>query len=417
MQRLRFWWIIALVLISAPSLGVLADPGNGSDSGTPGEFALGYFDPTEQVEYLSYPQEAPLVALVESVTGDLETDVIRLINIEREAAGLLPVKANAILATIALAHSTFMRDQSCFLHQCITEPTVPDRALAAGYGPYGWGAPFVGEIIAAGFVDAATMVQAWMDSPGHRDIILDGQLREVGAGFVTGGYYGTYWTVDFGSQPNVLPVSINFGDVETQSCQVSLYLTNETVSDWGGIDFAPNIMVANDPAFTEAQWEAYSTQKPWTLPGGNGIKTFYVKYRDDNGDVVTSSADILLNEPIENDLVVSTNFLSFIYKLGEGFTTNPSRLVQVDNTTGDVPIRWTASSSDPWISLDATEGTTPGSVLLSISDFRTDTIGTTQTTVTITSPDAPDSIEQVTVIIQAVEQVHRVFLPCIARNR
>ena len=438
MKMLRFLWIIALVLAIAPSLNVLA----GSDSGTTDEFALGYFDPTEQVEYLSYPEEASSVALVESLTGDLETDVIRLINMERNAAGLLPVKANPALATIALAHSTVMRDQSCFSHQCTGEPTVPDRALAAGYGPYGWGAPFVGEIIAAGFVDAATMVQAWMDSTGHRDIILDGQLREVGAGFVAGGYYGTYWTVDFGSQPNVLPVFINFDDIETQSRQATLYLTNETVSDWGGIDFASNVMISNDPNFAGAQWEAYSTQKPWTLPTGNGAKTFYVKFRDDNGAVVTSSDDILLNEPIQNDLVVSTNFLSFIYELGEGFTTNPSRLVQVDNAAGDVPIRWTACSSDPWISLEATEGTTPGSVLLSvsdfrtdtigttqtegttpgsvllsISDFRTDTIGTTQTTVTITSPDAPDSIEQVTVIIQAVEQVHRVFLPCIARNR
>lgn len=417
MKTLRVLWILALALTVAPGLSVLASPGHGSDSGTPGEFALGYFDPEEQIESLSYPQEAPSAALVESIAGEFETDVIRLINLERRAAGLLPVKANANLNSIALDHSTVMRDQSCFSHQCAGEAALPDRALDAGYGPYGWGATFVGEIIAAGFLDAATVVQAWMNSPGHRDIILHDQLREVGAGFVTGGYYGTYWTVDFGSQPNVLPVFIQYDDLETESPSATLYLTNETVSDWGGIDFAPNVIISDDPSFAGAQWQAYSPQKPWTLPAGNGVKTIYVKFRDGNGDTVVSSDDILLNEPIQCELVVSTHTLLFTYKLGEGFTSEPNSIVEVDNAAGEVPLRWSASSAEPWVDLEATEGTTPGSVLLSVGDFQTDSCGTTETTVTITSPDVPGSSEQVTVVIQAVEQTHKVFLPHVARNQ
>ena len=66
---------------------------------------------------------------------------------------------------------------------------------AAGY-PY----RKVAENIAAGQRTAAEVVAGWMDSPGHRRNILDGELAQIGVGHVTGGPYGVLWTQVFGTR-------------------------------------------------------------------------------------------------------------------------------------------------------------------------------------------------------------------------
>ncbi|WP_279581372.1 CAP domain-containing protein [Fodinicola feengrottensis] len=42
-------------------------------------------------------------------------------------------------------------------------------------------------------------MDGWMNSPGHRANILDGELTEIGVGLAAGGSYGTYWTQVFGT--------------------------------------------------------------------------------------------------------------------------------------------------------------------------------------------------------------------------
>ena len=41
-------------------------------------------------------------------------------------------------------------------------------------------------------------MKAWMESPSHRDIILDPSWREVGIAVRTGGEYAVYWVQEFG---------------------------------------------------------------------------------------------------------------------------------------------------------------------------------------------------------------------------
>ena len=42
---------------------------------------------------------------------------------------------------------------------------------------------------------AAAVMQAWLDSPGHRRNILDCDLVTIGVGYTAD---GSYWTQDFG---------------------------------------------------------------------------------------------------------------------------------------------------------------------------------------------------------------------------
>jgi uncharacterized protein YkwD len=407
-------WVVRLVVLAGllgPS-AVLADPALPGLS--PG-YALGYYAPQEQIGHLSTSAEAPSGALSAEPANSYEEEVVRLINVERLAAGLPPYKFNAVLAAVAETHSALMRDQDCFDHQCPGEPAPAERVCAAGYGAYGWGDCFVGETIAAGFVDPASVVAAWMASPGHHSVLMHGTLREIGVGYVSGGYYGDYWTVDFGSQPDVLPVFIDDEDAETASREVTLTLTNEEVSGWDGIDYALEVMISNDPGFAGAEWEGYELHKPWTLAAGNGLKTVYVKYRDPTGYEVTSTDTILLDEPVQYDLEVSSHALAFTYKIGYGFTGSPTAGIEVLNSASSQPMTWNANASEPWLGFDPGGGTTPGELKIDVSSFEAAEAGTSETTVTVTSPQAPEGAEEVRVTIQVVDQVYRHLLPFVVR--
>jgi uncharacterized protein YkwD len=53
--------------------------------------------------------------------------------------------------------------------------------------------------VGASYSTPAAAVQGWMNSSGHRAIIL-GSYCDVGVGYATGGSYGYYWTLDVGCQ-------------------------------------------------------------------------------------------------------------------------------------------------------------------------------------------------------------------------
>ena len=99
----------------------------------------------------------------------------------------------------ALRHSNDMADNNFFDHTGSDGSTAGDRLTQ---GCYRWQA--YGEIIAAGYTTPASVVAAWMDSAGHRGVILDGQFEDFGAGYAYNrkSEYRHYWTVDFGVMMN-----------------------------------------------------------------------------------------------------------------------------------------------------------------------------------------------------------------------
>ena len=121
-------------------------------------------------------------------------EVVRATNVARIGHGLGPLAVDARLTRAAQAHTEDMVRRGFFAHQNPDGAQVWDRAVAAGYGYRR-----VAENIAAGQRTAAEVVRGWMDSPGHRANILDGELTQIGVGLVHGGEYGVYWTQVFGT--------------------------------------------------------------------------------------------------------------------------------------------------------------------------------------------------------------------------
>ena len=152
-----------------------------------------------------------------------EAETLRLINAQRVAnGGLAPLTMRDSLVQIARFHSIDMATHNLTSHDG-----------SAGESPwtrFGWVCDtfsMEAEIIAWGFDgNVGRVVDAWMNSPGHRAIILTPGYTLAGVGYAV--QSGSYWTVDFGSPP--LPASLNMLAAHPRACT-----TQTTVLAEGGI--------------------------------------------------------------------------------------------------------------------------------------------------------------------------------------
>lgn len=119
--------------------------------------------------------------------GQARKAVLCLINKERHDRGLQALDRNKKLQKAAQRHNDRMDGTGCFSHQCPGEPALDvrlDDYLSGGLSQWG-----IGENVAWGTGASATpesIVQAWMDSAGHRANILSRDWREIGVGFSEG---------------------------------------------------------------------------------------------------------------------------------------------------------------------------------------------------------------------------------------
>ncbi|MFF9474117.1 CAP domain-containing protein [Streptomyces roseolus] len=125
--------------------------------------------------------------------GSAADQVLSLVNAERAKAGCGPLTANATLARAAQAHSDDMAARDFFDHTNPDGAGPGDRVTAAGYP---WST--YGENIAMGQRTPEQVMEAWMNSPGHRANILNCDFKELGVGIHDDG--GPYWTQVFGAR-------------------------------------------------------------------------------------------------------------------------------------------------------------------------------------------------------------------------
>src|SRR5689334_22644408 len=95
-----------------------------------------------------------------------------------------------------------MADNGFFSHTGLDGSSPFDRMRQAGYNFLS-----AGENVAYGYATPQAVMDAWMNSPGHRDNILQPLYTEIGIGVaVHGGTSGPiYWTQDFGSRQGGAP--------------------------------------------------------------------------------------------------------------------------------------------------------------------------------------------------------------------
>lgn len=117
--------------------------------------------------------------------------VLTLVNQERAKVGCTPLTADSGLASLASDFSSDMSARNFFDHTDPDGATPWDRAKKAGITDLG------GENIARGQANAQSVMDAWMNSAGHRANILNCDFKTIGVG-VEFGEGGPWWTQDFG---------------------------------------------------------------------------------------------------------------------------------------------------------------------------------------------------------------------------
>ncbi|NEB41608.1 CAP domain-containing protein [Streptomyces sp. SID14515] len=119
------------------------------------------------------------------------TEVLALVNQERAKVGCSPLSTSAPLTSLAQNFSEDMAARGFFDHTDPDGDTPWDRAAQAGV--QGLGA----ENIARGQADAQAVMEAWMNSDGHRENILNCDYKTIGIG-VHEGSGGPWWVQNFG---------------------------------------------------------------------------------------------------------------------------------------------------------------------------------------------------------------------------
>ena len=117
-----------------------------------------------------------------------------LLNDVRSDAGSNPVTYNAQLDLAAQRHAQDMLDNNYFSHTGLNGSTAGERATAAGYN---WRT--VGENIAAGFNSESSVLDAWVNSPGHQANNINPNFEEFGLGYASSGS-GNRWVLMLGAQ-------------------------------------------------------------------------------------------------------------------------------------------------------------------------------------------------------------------------
>jgi uncharacterized YkwD family protein len=124
-----------------------------------------------------------------STVSAFEKQVVELTNKERAKHGLSALTLDTELSKVAKAKSQDMSTNNYFDHNSPTYGSPFDMMKK-----FGISYKAAGENIAKGQKTPEEVVQAWMNSEGHRANILSNKFTHIGVGHVAN---GNYWTQQF----------------------------------------------------------------------------------------------------------------------------------------------------------------------------------------------------------------------------
>ncbi len=233
------------------------------------------------------------------------TTWLTLVNEARLDEGLNPYSPSSLLHAAAQRHADDLAangiTDSGNVHIGSDGTSEHDRIAEAGYAAWTWngGNLIVDENVWSGQGDPEDGMRFFLDDQVHRENVLSETYREVGIGVATDEDGTSYYVLDFGVRPNVLPIFINDGAASTDNPEIAIRLTNETARPEGkGGGFmgkAIEIRISNEPTFEGLAWQEWAPLVPWTLPETPGEHTVYIQFRDAGGRTAASSDSIFLD--------------------------------------------------------------------------------------------------------------------------
>ena len=167
-------------------------------------------------------------------TSISSTDIINLTNERRISQGISPVKENSKLSLAAAAKARDMLNKNYWAHFAPDGKTPWQFISESGYRY-----SVAGENLARDFDTASAVVVAWMNSPSHKQNLLDNSFTEIGVAVTEGnlgGVNGSLIVQMFATPANPIeasqPASKNISSAE-DSDQFELATESSTLGSTG----------------------------------------------------------------------------------------------------------------------------------------------------------------------------------------
>ncbi len=135
---------------------------------------------------LIYPGQVLNIPTVDAEVAAFEDEIVRLVNEIRKENGLKPLTADWELSRVARYKSQDMKDKKYFAHNSPTYGTPYQMMKNFGISYIS-----AGENLSQGYSSPKVVVNAWMNSAGHRKNILNPSFTKIGVGYVKSGNYCT----------------------------------------------------------------------------------------------------------------------------------------------------------------------------------------------------------------------------------
>lgn len=218
-------------------------------------------------------------------------EVIRLVNVEREKKGLEPLVENENLNVAAYKKGQNMFEEQYWAHYSPSGKDPWGFITGSGY-KYS----YAGENLARNFTNANDAVVAWMNSPTHRDNILNSKYRDIGISVVQGTLNGEQTTIivqEFGTEVSYTASNSFTQLIEDKAAQAPSVLAQAEIetADAKELEATPTSTIDESPAPIAAPVNYIPPTQAEILPS-TPINTFAV-YRTVGFGIVGAIAMLL----------------------------------------------------------------------------------------------------------------------------
>lgn len=342
--------------------------------------------------------------------ADPVSDLLGRINALRTQSGLLPLAVSDKLTAAAQRHSTDMATYGFVDHTGSDGSTMDSRIRASGYGfwrNFGiWGENIYGGQTAT--VDDAW--NFWINSQAHRSNLINTRYREIGVAFAASDK-GTYFTLDFGAQPNVLPFFVTGTPPD-----VTLLLTNEdNITTGDGVTLmgqAVQMRIGEGTDLNNLPWLPWAASVPFTLSNTPGAHTLTVELRDElkRGTKMTrvvNVADLVATETV-TPTATATSTAQATATSAATRTATP----QPTGTTAATPTPPPTATATPTLAVTSTpEATATSEPTVTPTPLETGTPASTPTIQMITLQPSTPTAQAVAIVFPTSVSASRLTPP------
>ena len=174
--------------------------------------------------------------------------IIDLTNQKRAENGLPALSYNPLLAQAAAAKAANMFSENYWAHNSPSGKTPWSFITGAGYKYV-----YAGENLARDFGDANSVVNAWMNSPSHRENLLEKNFKEIGVAVADGkltGVDGILVVQEFGTPVSGVPTTPTVAQASPLPSPTSSPTSGPTSKPAGAVSPSPVVSPSPSPLAT-----------------------------------------------------------------------------------------------------------------------------------------------------------------------